>query len=362
MQLKKYTILLFYIAILSCSKDKIDIASEYKEQQEQEQQENEDILDTINDDLPKPNIDTLPDPSGIDTEIPTIVSSTAPSKVLDMSHWYLSVPTDNGKGVATSISKNHLMDGYTHSKFFFVNENDPQGVVFKNTPYGAYKTSVNTKYSRVELRELMSNDSSLDKKGVNANNWVFGSSSQEVKEKAGGVDGKMTATLAVNRVTTTNTLGTSFGETQQGRIIIGQIHGSDNEPIRLYYHKKANHSKGAIYFVHQHFDGSNMYYNLIGDYLEGNSSNYYYTGVNEPEDGIALNEKFSYNIEVIYDTLYVTISREGKADVRKTISMSNSGYGDDWMYFKAGLYSMNNNTESTEDYDQVTFYKLDITH
>ena len=42
---------------------------------------------------------------------------------------------------------------------------------------------------------------------------------------------------------------------------------------------------------------------------------------------------------------------------------NNSGYDveNEWMYFKAGCYSQNVATQ-VSDYDQVSFYKLDVTH
>jgi poly(beta-D-mannuronate) lyase len=39
----------------------------------------------------------------------------------------------------------------------------------------------------------------------------------------------------------------------------------------------------------------------------------------------------------------------------------NSGYNDDWMYFKAGVYNQNNSGTSS-DYVQATFYNLVVTH
>ncbi|BAO74967.1 alginate lyase precursor [Winogradskyella sp. PG-2] len=80
-----------------------------------------------------------------------------------------------------------------------------------------------------------------------------------------------------------------------------------------------------------------------------------------PSDGRALNEKFSYTIKVIGDILTCTILREGKDDVVQTVNMFNSGFnvGGQYMYFKAGLYHLNN---TGDDYAQVTFYALDKTH
>ena len=116
-------------------------------------------------------------------------------------------------------------------------------MVFK-CPVDGYKTSTNTSYTRVELREMLrAGDTSISTSGVNGNNWVFSSAPSSAQNAAGGVDGNMKATLAVNHVTET-------GSSQVGRVIIGQIHASSDEPIRLYYRKLPNHDKGSIYFAH----------------------------------------------------------------------------------------------------------------
>ncbi|WP_369450104.1 polysaccharide lyase family 7 protein [Algibacter lectus] len=68
-------------------------------------------------------------------------------------------------------------------------------------------------------------------------------------------------------------------------------------------------------------------------------------------------------MKVVNNDLTVTISREGKADVVKTIDMVNSGYdkGGQYMYFKAGVYNQNN-TGDADDYVQATFYSLEKSH
>jgi len=52
-----------------------------------------------------------------------------------------------------------------------------------------------------------------------------------------------------------------------------------------------------------------------------------------------------------------------KSDVVETVDMVNSGFnvGGQYMYFKAGLYHLNNSGDAN-DYAQVTFYALEKTH
>jgi poly(beta-D-mannuronate) lyase len=272
--------------------------------------------------------------------------SKAPSGNFDLSDWYLSIPVNNGSGVATSIKESELNADYSNSSYFYTAADG--GMVFNCTVSG-YKTSSNTSYTRTELREMMrAGNTSIATSGVCENNWVFGSASSETKAAAGGYDGELTATLAVNYVTTTGS------SSQVGRVIVGQIHANSNEPCRLYYRKLPGNSKGSIYFAHETKGGSESWYELIGSKSDSASN---------PSDGVALDEKFSYSIKVVGDQLTVTIMRDGKSDVSKTVDMSGSGYStsDQYMYFKAGVYNQNN-TGTGSDYVQATFYSLANTH
>ena len=272
----------------------------------------------------------------------------APSVNFDLSTWKLSIPVNEGDGTATDISVSDLNDGYENSTYFYTAPDG--GMVFK-CPVAGYKTSVNTNYTRVELREMLrGTNTSISTQGVNKNNWVFGSAPQEDKVAAAGYDGEMNATLAVNHVTT------SGSNSHIGRLVIGQIHANSDEPIRIYYRKLRDNNLGSIYFAHEPTDGngSEQWHEMIGT-RSNNAAN--------PDDGIALDEVFSYRINVVGDILTVTIIREGKPDVVKVIDMVNSGFnvGGQYMYFKAGVYHLNS-TGNDDDYAQVTFYALEKSH
>lgn len=194
---------------------------------------------------------------------------------------------------------------------------------------------------------IRAGDTSIGTQGINGNNWVFSSSTMENQEAAGGVDGVMTATVAVDYVSETS------DETRKiGRVIVGQIHASNDEPCRIYYRKLPGNTKGSIYFAHEPITGAEQWYEMIGSRNDG---------APDPEDGVALGEKFSYEIKVVFNTLTVTIMREGKEDVVQEVDMTNSGFADDWMYFKAGNYNQNN-AGDPEEYAQVSFFALDVSH
>jgi poly(beta-D-mannuronate) lyase len=189
----------------------------------------------------------------------------------------------------------------------------------------------------------------LDDGTPNKNNWVFSSAPPRTQLLAGGVDGVLEATLAVNHVTTTG------GSNEVGRVIIGQIHAKDDEPIRLYYRKLPDNTHGSIYAAHERKgDPDDIYYEIIGS----RSS----TAPN-PSSGFQLNEKFSYKIEARGNFLQVAISQDGETLAETTIDMTNSGYdvANDYMYFKAGVYNQNK-TGEPDDYVQATFYRLKTNH
>ncbi len=280
------------------------------------------------------------DPTGLDPDL-------SPSENFDLSTWNISIPIDeNNNGNADHIKVADLNNNYEDPLFFFTG--DDGGMVFK-CPIAGFKTSANTKFTRVELREMLrGTNTSISTQGISKNNWVFGSAPQSDINSSGGFDGEMNATLAVNHVTTTG------DSNQVGRVIVGQIHANSDEPLRLYYRKLPNNELGSIYFAHEVEGGDDIYYEMIGS-RSSSASN--------PADGIAIDEKFSYQVKVVNNDMWVTISREGKDDIEQYVDMSNSGYdvGGQYMYFKAGAYNQND-SGNDDDYVEVSFYSLTKSH
>ncbi len=274
-----------------------------------------------------------------------------PGRNFDLLGWYLNTPADdNNDGVSDRFPEVELAKGFEDKRYFYTG--DDGGMVFRATTGGA-KTSKNTRFTRTELREMLRRGNTdigtrNEDRSPNKNNWVFSSAPEKAQKKAGAVDGSLRATLAVNKVTST-------GEDKYvGQVIIGQIHASSDEPARLYYHKLPGNSRGSLYVAHEIADGDDVYYELLGSRSKSAA---------DPEDGIALDEKFSYEITAKGNSLYVSISQEGELRAEVTIDMSNSGYdvANEYMYFKAGVYNQNN-TGNPEDYAQATFYELTATH
>jgi len=287
----------------------------------------------------------------------------SPGENFDLSGWYITTPADDdGNGKADNTMEKELVAGWTDPRYFYT---DPAtgGMVFRSTPAGA-KTSKNTNYTRTELRGMLrKGDESIENRAEggypNKNNWVFSSAPAAAQAKAAGVDGVLKATLAVNQVTR---LGKDY---QVGRVIIGQIHAKDDEPIRLYYRKLPHNKYGSIFYAHEPVEGKEQWVEIIGS--RGDR-------IANPDDGIALDETFSYEIETkgkqegdkVIPMLYVKITRDDGSEISAPpFDMRDSGFSveNDFMFFKAGAYSQNNSSPEPEmDFDRVIFYKLEHSH
>ena len=274
-----------------------------------------------------------------------------PGQNFDLADWYLNTPDDaDGNGISDRFSESDLAKGFTDPRYFYTGPDG--GLVMRSTIDGA-KTSKNTRFARTELREMLrrgnrSIKTKLDDGSPNKNNWVFSSAPKRSQLAAGGVDGTLKATLAVNHVTTSGT------SSQVGRVVIGQIHADKDEPIRLYYRKLPGHARGSVYAAHEVSRGDDIYVDLIGSRSKS---------AKDPADGIALNEKFSYVIEAQGHQLSVRIIQNKKIRAEYSFDLTNSGYdiAKDYMYFKAGVYNQNNSGDP-QDFVQATFYKLENKH
>lgn len=261
-------------------------------------------------------------------------NNNSPTDNFDLTYWKITYP-DASEAYPPAVSRNE-----------FYTDTDTGAMVFECVNRGE-QTSSSTKYARSELREMLrGSNTSIGTKEL-GNNWVTSAASSSNQNKAGGVDGNMKATVAVDRVSTTYSDGNDF---MLGRVIVGQIHGSENEPFKIYYRKLPGNSKGSIYFSYEDSKIEN-YYELFGS-RDTDASN--------PGDGIALGEKWSYEVNVSGRQMKVTVTKEDGTSKSKTITWS-SEYDDDWFYFKAGNYNQNNGGDS-DDYARVSFFSLDASH
>lgn len=144
----------------------------------------------------------------------------------------------------------------------------------------------------------------------------------------------MTATLKIDEAPhTTNGA--------EGRIVVGQIHGSEDELVRLYW------EDGEVYFKSDKGGDGN-------DSLKFALTN---AGGDTPQ--ISLGDQFSYKIDVHGDTLTVIVYADG--DTYTSVTTVSSAWDGEQFYFKAGAYLGNNETNSTGA-GQVSFYGFDFSH
>lgn len=294
--------------------------------------------------------------------------SLPPGNNFDLLSWALDTPEeDPDDGNSLRASELSLDNGYVSDDYFFTA--DDGGMVFRSTIFGA-KTSANTSFTRSELRGMLRRgNTGISTQGVNLNNWVLGYQ-PETPQQVGGRGGNMKATLKVDHVTTDGS------QSHTGRFIIGQIHASQDEPIRLYYKKFPNNERGYIYFAHELRGGDDIWRMVLGPQYPESSENSQPIFTENPEQGIALGEIFSYEIDQSGGRIDVIIRRgdlNGPIIAHEFVNMNdeNSEYDvvEEWHYFKAGAYSQNNtgdddaeNNGANSDFDQVTFYHLEVSH
>ena len=292
-----------------------------------------------------------------------------PWENFDLSDWALDAPNpdpEDGLSARTTdidFGRGELFPG--SEPYFFTGSDG--AMVFRSN-VGGRRTSSNTSFPRSELREMLrAGNGDVSTQGVNENNWVLGyqpndldlgahttGAQENTPTRVGGRGGVLTSTMRVNRVTETGS------SSQVGRVIIGQIHADNDEPLRLYYRKLPNNDLGSVYFTHEIRDDDD----LDDVNLVGSSS----SSASNPSDGIALGQLFSYEI-INEGSVIEVILRDGDRDGpiigRGSFEMEeeNSNYDrdDEWMYFKAGAYTQNNSGNDS-DFDEVAIYRLENTH
>ncbi|MGH8517516.1 MAG: polysaccharide lyase family 7 protein [Panacagrimonas sp.] len=253
---------------------------------------------------------------GLSLTAPAVLAlsgSLAPSENFDLRRWKLTLP--NGDEVDPHL----LNSGFSYAGAFYT-DSRTGGMVFRCPNRAA--TTANSNYSRSELRGMLDPDNSNAKAA--SNNWT--------PEQGGWLK----AQLRVDRVSVT-------GESAKvGRVVIGQIHGPETEPLRLYYSKKPGQRTGRIYAASETIGGSTRYSpDIVSSAGDG---------------GIPLGERFRYSIKLDRTRLDVLIYRaDGR--IHRWSTYIDARYLGRAQYFKAGVYNQNN-TGDRSDYAQATFFAL----
>lgn len=231
------------------------------------------------------------------------------SDYFDLSNWKLTLPVDAKGGLGGSAMEMTNLQGYENASYFYDGPN--RSMVFVARVDGA--TTGGSSYARSELREM---------NGAERAAWT----------PAEG--GTMTATLSIDSAPK------RFDGTL-GKIVIGQIHGANDELVRLYW------DNGGFYFAND---------KSLGDNKE---HKFYFTDGAGQQPSVGLGERFSYQITADSDKVVVRIFADGKVYTAST--PVNSVWDHDSLYFKAGVY-LGVNESSATGYGKASFYGLDFSH
>ncbi len=254
------------------------------------------------------------------------------------NHWNLIL--GDGSNAGTAIN-------YENKDFFYTANDGENWVVFKSPNAGnTHGTSNNT---RTELAQK--------------------------KKWSPMTDAKLAATLKVMNVSATGDARVAASYA----VVVGQIHSADgheNEPLKIFYKKFPGHTKGSVFW---HYEintagddntGRWDYSTAVWGYdfsVVGEEANTY---PEEPADGIALGEEFSYEIEVKDGVMYLKFTSQGHetktftknlivseysttADIPKQtqdlfVPIGQDGverenaYSDEGIFFKLGCYNQTN--------------------
>ena len=212
-------------------------------------------------------------------------------------HWNLILGDGSNVGQASE---------YSNENFFYTSKDgDNSWVVFKSPNAGnTHGTSNNT---RTELAQL--------------------------KKWSPLSEAKMNATLKVMNVATTGDPRVAATYS----VVVGQIHSADgheNEPLKIFYKKFPGHEKGSVFWNYEintkGDDNSKRWdysYPIWGyDFsVVSNDENSY---PEEPKDGIALGEEFSYEVKISDGVMYLKFSSEGHETKTFTKNLITTEYGE----------------------------------
>lgn len=317
-----------------------------------------------------------------------------PADAFDLSHWKLTLPTDDDRDLRADGIRVAELQTYAHPDFFYLDE---KGHMVFTSPNKGGKTR-NTSSTRSELRYMIRGKNRKIKNAGPLNNFALASHPQS--DEFSAIGGRMLATLHVDHVPL-NANRPNDNSAYAG--VIGQIHavrldsagdgfGYGNEPLKIVYKKWPHHETGSVYWHYErnqpvgHANKKDIAHLVWGKARTDDSD----PGVG----GIALGENFSYIVNVYKDTMYLTFVSPRLGRITHEVNLANNidpngkldvkdnpiGYAKDAHYFKAGIYNQcraeakKNETEgrckgtgdwatdkANGDYFQVSFSRLMVT-
>ncbi|WP_022941347.1 polysaccharide lyase family 7 protein [Psychromonas hadalis] len=302
--------------------------------------------------------------------------SKAPSENFEMQKWKINLPIPDNKVVRqgkemeiTAAELNNVNYPYVHPEWFYT-DSETGAMVFASPNTGP--TTPNTKNTRSELRAMLDVTQAYNYNSPLTN---FALSTHKNSVDFGAIGGQLSATLTVDAVST------SGNDKKMGAhaVIIGQIHGSDNEPLKIYYRKMPNHSHGSLFWNYE-INATGDNYSKRFDISHNIFGSHDLTKVDKnPKDGIKLGELFSYDVNFVGSVMHLEFKRNiGEANEQvETFELDlakpypgneefDETYAQDWMYYKAGAYNQCNQGSAgclnrgveEGDYTKASFYEL----
>jgi len=277
-----------------------------------------------------------------------------PADKFDLSKWKMTIPTDkNNDGKVDSVSVKKIQT-FQHPDFFYL---DDEGNMVFASPNKAF-TTPNSTNTRSELHQVISGTAG------NANELTknFALPVNKRADQFGQLGGNLQATLKVNHVAKRAT----YPEKAPAfSVVVGQIHatkdkslveegegyGYGNEPLKIYFKKWPNHEYGSVFWNYErNLEKENPDRKDISYAVWGND----WSQKEAPgKAGIALDEAFSYEIDVHDNIMYLTFNNARHGTKTFEIDLSNNvdangevdaldhpkAYSGDAMFFKAGAYN-----------------------
>ena len=288
-----------------------------------------------------------------------------PADIFDLSRWSITLPLDDNRDGRADVIKVSEIQNYSHPDFFHLDKN--KHLVF--TAPNKAVTTANSTNTRSELRQMIAGADSQVRTRDPANNFAL--KAHKHADKFAMIGGRMEATLRVNHVARNAGHPNKYAAYSA---VVGQIHatkskqkhggfGWGNEPLKIFYKKWPEHKTGSIFWTYErnlpktHPDRTDIIYPVWGNTWDVKSD--------PGSSGVALDQEFSYSVNVYQNTMYLTFETADKKTVQYQINLSNNvdahgktdvkdltqGYTHDTLYFKAGAY----NQCSTRDTDGMWY-------
>ena len=276
-----------------------------------------------------------------------------PADKFDLSQWNITVPVDKDRNKKPDVITVKQLKKYSHPDFFYLDDQDR--IVFASPNKAT--TTKNSSNTRSELRQMLRGTNTGIKTHSAGNNFTV--RARKGSDKFASIGGRLDATLQVNHVA--KRAGNPDTKAAYSAVV-GQIHavkydntksgfGYGNEPIKIYYKKFPDHKTGSVFWTYERNlakkdpNRTDIAYPVWGNTWENK---------NDPgAAGIALDESFSYTINVHENTMYLTFTSDKHGSIKYTKSLVHNvdaygkadpldnkySYGGDSLYFKAGIYN-----------------------